>query len=355
MNRYEVNATLVYNEAMQYRFVDFSSQQSYDVGLTSKDAIDKTFSFIDKRYYPAIRGAGRTGYLSNGELKGALRNLAGLGKRVYKDFVPETLRMAIHDLEDGSILTFVSDNIGIPWELVYNDIDFWGRRFVIHKVDREYRLPLNFVDLKYSKVLNIVGATVDDNAKQAALELFDDAQEGFHNYVNIDGAQIDSIDDVFQEIADADLIHITCHGEFDQDGGLYLQIVNSTEPFMNLTPAVIDVLPIKPGCLVFANACVSAGLQPGIAKSIRFGSMFCSNERQGGAYIGTLDLIPDIPAIEFARCFYYQYLFRGYPVGEALRLAKCAQLNDGELQYGLFPLVYSLYGNPHVQSVSLYE
>jgi len=356
MNRYEIDAILTYNEAMQYRLIDFANSQSYDVGFTLKDAMEKTFSFIDKYYYPAIRGAGKKEFLSNGELRGALRNLAGLGKQVYKDFVPDILRQVVHDLEDGSVLTFISDDIGIPWELVYNDVDFWGRRFVIHKVDRAYRLPFRPISLNYSKVLNIIGATVDAEARKAALEIFDDAQAAFYDYIVIDGEQIESIEDVFQEIEDADIIHITCHGEIlNEDGGLYLQIVNDPRPQLNLTPVAIDVLPIKPDCLVFANACVSAGRQPGIESSIRFGSMFCSNEKQGGAYIGTLDLIPDIPAVEFARCFYYQYFFRGYPVGEALRLAKCAQLSEGESQYGMFPLVYSLYGNPYVEGVPIFE
>jgi hypothetical protein len=355
MNRYEINAMLTSNDAMKYRFVDFASSQSFEVGQTEKDAIEKTFTFINKQYYPYIRGAGRRGYLSNGKLAGALTHIKSLGKQVYKDFVPESLRKTVHDLEDGSILTFISDNLGIPWELVYNDVDFWGKRFIIHKIDSSYRLPLRPIPLAYNKVLNIVGASLDDEAKEATLSLFDGISNVFGDYVNIDGSHIDSIQDVFQEIADADLINITCHGDIDQEGGLYLQIVDSSELFMNLTPGVIDVLPIKPGCLVFANACVSSGVQPGISRSMRFGPMFCSNDKKGGVFIGTLDLIPDIPAIEFARCFYYEYLFRGFPVGESLRLAKCSQICEGEVRFGMFPLVYSLYGNPYVQGDPLYE
>ncbi|HLO29196.1 MAG TPA: hypothetical protein VK249_08680 [Anaerolineales bacterium] len=343
------------DESLKYRFIDFASRQSYNAGQTAKDSIDKTFDFIETRYLPEIRDAGQSSFLSNKELKGALRHLAGLGRQVYSDFVPEHLRNSIRGLENGSILTFISDNIGIPWELVYNGIDFWGRRFVIHKLDTMYDLPLQPITLGYEKVLNIVGANVQQPAKRQALNLFRNIEGSFSDFVNIDGGKIDSIEDVYEEIADADIIHITSHGQLDERGGLYLQIVRESRAYLNLTPAVIGVLPIKPGCLVFANACVSAGSQPGIEKSIRFGTMFCSNEKQGGAFIGTLDLIPDEPAIEFAHCFYYEYFFRGFPVGEALRLAKGSQLAHGKTRYGLFPLVYSLYGNPFVEGVPLYE
>lgn len=348
MSRIEITAVEALDETINYRFIDFINFRSLDAGETGKQAKLKTMAFIDKSYLPAIRDAGRTTYLSNGELKGALRSLAGLGKKIYKEFVPDTLRKLIHDLPDKSVLTFVSDKVGIPWELVYNDVDFWGRRFIIHKIERKYSQALEPKKLELNKVVNIIGATVDESTREKSISVFSDHENLFKELIIIDGTKIKSVNDVYQSIEGADLIHITCHGEVDENRGLYLQIVTNSSPFLNLTPSAISVLEIKPGCLVFANACVSAGMAPGIEKPITLGTEFCSNEKEGGAFIGTLDLIPDIPATEFAKCF-YSHFFQGNSVGEGLMLAKRTQLGQEDQRYGMFPLVYSLYGNPYIR------
>lgn len=197
--------------------------------------------------------------------------------------------------------------------------------------------------LELKKVLNVVGYGINKEVAFRAKKLFDD----LHVQIDIiDGADRNATSKFYELLPTADLIHFTGHGEIGPNG-TYLRIVEAQDDYANFMVTSITRTDLRPGCIIFANACQSSGQKKVARQSIGFGSKFC--ECGASAFIGTLDLVPSQPAVLFAENF-YRRLFSGdqavgYQVGKALWSAKQIPLKH-EGKTSLAPLLYSLYGNP---------
>ncbi len=338
---------------LSFRYFDFA-QGGLDGGSLNRAEVQETEQFVTDNYYTTMRGGSSTTFLYNGEYATAWTNLMGLGHQLYRRFVTRELSKATQSLADGSLVHIVcpKEEIWIPWELVYNGIDFWGRRLILTKTLSSHQEPVQFTSISVNKIVNVVGAGLPKPVKARARRLFSSLVEHV-NVVLIDGDDPTSTAKLYQQVRDADLIHLTCHGYLESNN-LVLQIVSDKRAALNFMASTIGVLDFKQGCVVFANACGSASMQGGRTTTLGFGPELCTTEHHANAFVGALDLIPDMPAVVFAETF-YSYFLAGIPIGEALRLSKMAELREGEARIGLFPLLYSLYGNALCATSPLYE
>lgn len=331
----------------KYLIVDYAKQVPQDGGSTPPDIVNEAYDLLRTKYYPTFRRSSGT-LLANGQFNVTWTNLTGLGQHLYRHFVPPKLKALVGNMNSGDHLHIVSDDLTIPWELIRNGGEFWGRRFIISRAKRAASLELKDSIHSIDKVVNVVGASIRRQIAQRAAELF--ARLGAENrlqVVTIIGDEPDATSKLYQEIPTADIIHFTCHGQI-QNGNVYLQIVKDLSDAFNFMVTTIQALEIKKGCLVFANACLSGTAQQLFRQSLGFGSEFCAEGKDASAFIGTLDFVSDVAAVLFAEQ-YYEELFKGRSAGESLLTAKQADFEISDKRAGPSKLLYSLYGNPLVR------
>lgn len=309
-------------------------------GKTPADTAKNMRTFARGNYRNALLKATGDDNLSDSAAPGYVSNLRGLGNQLYNG-IPEKLRDAARNMHRGDFLHIYADElINIPWELVKNGGDFWGQLYIMSNstVDGPARVDPVPTTVELRKILNVVGYGIHKEAASRARRLF----EGLHVQLTIiDGADDDATSKFYEQLPTANLVHFTGHGEIGPNGA-YLRIVENEEDFANFMVTSIGPASLQPGCIIFANACLSREKTTVVCQSIGFGQKFC--EGGASAFIGTLDLVPSHPAVLFAEKFYRQ-LFSGAETGRALWAAKQAPLNyDGKTS--LAPLLYSLYGNP---------
>ena len=113
----------------------------------------------------------------------------------------------------------------------------------------------------------------------------------------------------------------------------------------NLLPDTVRVLELRPGSLVFANACASSAPVLTFGRFTTFGWEFY---RHGAAtFVGTLGPVPISYAVDFAAAVYAE-LFRAsgsVTIGQALAAARQAAAP----RHNLFWLLYCLYGDPDLR------
>jgi hypothetical protein len=313
-------------------------------GNTPEENVAAMKTFIEGAYRTALRGVTED-TLSDSTFPGYRRNLQGLGNQLH-GLIPDKLKDATRGMAKGdSLHIYSTEQITIPWELIKNGGDFWGQLYVISNSASEgpARMEPKPWNLELKKVLNVIGYGVNKEVRSRAKKLFDD----LHVQLDIiDGTDRDATSKFFELLPTADLIHFTGHGEIGPNGA-YLRIVEAEDDYANFMVTSITSDDLRPGCIIFANACQSSGQKKVARRSIGFGPKFC--ECGASAFIGTLDLVPSQPAVLFAENFYSR-LFSddqvvGYQVGKALWSAK--QLpSKHEGNPSLAPLLYSLYGNP---------
>jgi hypothetical protein len=335
---------LVVNSESGGYLYTFSPQSRSPIsgGKTSAADVSRMGEFLKSGYYTVLREA-TEGSLTASGVRTHIRNLQGLGNQLYRDVIPSELKEAVTRMAKGDLLHVFADTPGIPWELVKNGSDFWGQLYAISNsrwtgAARKEPTPLT---LPVRKILNVIGHGVSAPVAERARQLFQDIHERADIQLIDGSADQEATDQFYEQLPTADLVHFTGHGKMG-NAGIYLQIVRQESSAANFMVTSIDTASLRPGCIVFANACISGETKTVISRSLGFGPSFCENG--ASAFIGTLDLVPDLAAVLFAETFYNQ-LFSGLEVGRALWAARQSPLKvDGTTS--LAPLLYSLYGNP---------
>jgi hypothetical protein len=275
--------------------------------------------------------------------------LVGLGKMLFQDVLTPFLRQrSAHYWPKGAVILISTNDNWIPWELIYDGDDFWGRKFIIA---RDYRIPgadafhesdkpVEAVDARrVHKVVSIVGGNIGSGSFYTALtkrikNLFA-ACEGCAEVQFLENANVKQVIDA---LANADLIHFTCHGLTKPRP--CLQVGSDSLPASSLTPITLMNLSHLKGGVVFINSCKSAVVSPFFGELRNFAWEFY--KKGAITSIGTFGLMPVEQAVAFAE-YFYEHLFAGYPVGEALAYAKA-----NSDQHNPFWLLYSLIGDPFV-------
>lgn len=240
----------------------------------------------------------------------------------------------------------------IPWELLFDGVDFLGLRYQVARLPVVGAGPPSEEGATHEvkRIISLLGENVLDVKDQKKWKAtFTGLANGTVKIFR--RPEKDDWPDFTTAMAggQADLIHITCHG-----------ITKGKERFWTLNDAQLaqeryrlnatvakDFLVDQTRPLVFANACASAAPPPAEAGALGtlaegFGTTFY--EVGARAFVGTFAPVTKTMAVEFATRF-FRHLFKdGLPIGEALLTTKQGFLEeDGPDPSWLF---YCLYGDP---------
>jgi uncharacterized protein with WD repeat len=272
-------------------------------------------------------------------------NLQSVGANLFEMLIPSEVAKKVRDWKIGSPVIISTNEQWIPWELMYDGEDFWGKKFIIARSPRlsdsqdlpKRNRPESKGKRQIKRIVNIVGGDVPSSEAERATHLFSNLlpPEAVHLLAK------QPISSLVKAIPGTDVLHFTCHGHLEPH---LLQIAgdkNKTR-IENLLPETIQRLPLEPGSLVFANACASTVPVLTFGKFSSFGWKFY--QRGADAFIGTLGAVPVKYAVNFAEIVYRE-LFNPdekITIGQAVAKAKEVAANERNL----FWLLYCIYGDP---------
>ena len=245
----------------------------------------------------------------------------------------------------------------LPWELLHDGDDYLGLKFQVA------RLPIVAngsapTDAKFvTRAVNLLGTQILSEVEGEAYHSWASTFDPFQPLGvagrrlppgNLDGGW-PTLDDLVAQ-KDADIIHITAHGDVDENGRQYLALDLDDRFTSSIDDSIAALLAFpSPGPLVFCNACgsVAAGDGKGVGPLVTRGLGVSFFDRGAAAYIGSLAPLGTEAAIRFAATFYRFLLQDQLCVGEALRQAKLAEHGKQDPSY----LFYCLYGLPGTKFV----
>jgi WD40 repeat protein len=272
-------------------------------------------------------------------------NLQGVGANLFKMLIPPEVARQVRTWKIGSTVIVSTNEQWIPWELMYDGEDFFGKKFIFARYPRlteDEKWPdkdrdESQGDRQIKRVLNVVGGDVPASESDRATQLFS-------TYLPLDYTQLlfkQPISALVKALPGADVLHFTCHGHLEPH---LLQIAgdkNKTR-IENLLPETIQSLPLELGSLVFANACASTAPILTFGKFSSFGWKFY--QRGAAAFVGTLGAVPVRYAVNFAESVYLELFNTNerISIGQAVAKAKEVAASDRNL----FWLLYCIYGDP---------
>jgi hypothetical protein len=270
--------------------------------------------------------------------------LQSVGKSLFEDLIPFQVREKSLKWKKEAILLISTNEQWIPWELIFDGTDFWGKKYILARIPRiDESRPISERKrsdqvkntLSVKKIINVIGGDINDTDVTKAENLF--------NYlvppIKLETLKKKPIASLKRALSDADILHLTCHGLLKPH---ILQIGQDKSAITNISPDSVRNLGFKPGLVVFANACSSTAPVLTFGKFNSFGWEFY---RQGTeVFIGTLGAVPTKYAIPFAESVYKELLQKKaeQTVGRAMSIAK----QNAEKDRNLFWLLYCIYGDP---------
>ncbi|MDD2679642.1 MAG: tetratricopeptide repeat protein [Candidatus Omnitrophica bacterium] len=281
---------------------------------------------------------------------GLVKSLQKAAQALWDHLLSRAVKEKLKVIQPANlVLTIDEELINIPWELLYDGVNFLCLSFNLGRVVRtksagapaQYRSPAHIF-----KMLILANPTAD--LKCAYQEGLNIKNQFGHKRINV---RVDfkstNIDRLYvkKNLCDYDIIHFAGHCEYDQHSPKNSGWVLSDGRF-----SIHDVLSMGQAAslpaLIFSNACYSAQssalglIDPKKNYSLAAAFLF-SGVRH---YIGSIRKIEDSAATDFAKEFYH-HLILGKAVGESVRLARIKLVKD----YGIITLHWSnylLYGDP---------
>lgn len=257
-----------------------------------------------------------------------------IGEALFLRVLPQAIREQLRILDEP--LTILTDDPTLPWEVMHDGSEFLALKFpiarqlIIHESMASLVRPKQIVETGFSALI-IADPTGDlpgaRNEGEALYELFKE-RGTCEILVNGEATSAKILERLVHQ--PYSVIHFCGHVDYDRAGHLSsLRLRNGRRLRAD------DVLSIFKGTpVVFLNACYSdnPGLTSGgsraegFAWAESFAQAFMIGSELGvaSAVIGAMWRIPDEPieaGCEFALNF-YQQLFDGKPVGEALRISR---------------------------------
>lgn len=269
-------------------------------------------------------------------------NMQGIGRRLFDNIIPVKLQEIAAKFKTGEILAISTNEQWVPWELMFDGVDFWGLKFTVTRYPRSNnykRFPDGVVEHNEGrfirKIVNVVGGEVPETEAEQAAALF----KSIGIKAEVKTLRERSVAELSKSLPKADVLHLTCHGYLSPH---YLRIAADETRIKNLLPETVQQLPLEKGCLVFANTCSSAAAVVLFGTFNSFGWEFYL--RGADVFVGTLGTIPAKYAVPFAASI-YRDLVNGagkLTIGEALVNAKLKAQKDKNI----FWLLYCVYGDP---------
>ena len=270
-------------------------------------------------------------------MEGVLSQIAATGRELLEQIAPSALEERLSRLAEAAVVVIESDAHWIPWELLADSSGtaLLGERFVLVRAPLVEKIP---------KRAKAAGASAAGAFEGGLMVIGDDIRsqrtvlrDTFGNLAQrVERLSDATLRKLKAAVANRDVIHFMCHGRRPP---YYLSL--AAKSGSRLVPRQVEELDIKPGALVFANACGSGEEDLLLSEFQSFGlEFYLAGARP---YIGTLAPVPESEAVEFAALFYKHFALAGLPAGAAMRSARAeAQLT---MQVPVW-LLYCLYGNP---------
>lgn len=327
---------------IDYKIVGKDARQVISVGSTSMKSGENTVVRFWEELTTLLGELVRLANLPENELKSVWLNIEGLGQTLCEQLLPAKLQSLSSTWPVGSIVIIDTNERWIPWELIHDGHEFWGDKFTLARVPRVPdqsrfsaldRTVERHSSVQLHKIVNVIGG---DLHPQQIVEHIKSLFASLRIGISVEVIERATLADVFDSIADADLVHLTCHGYAAPQP--CLQLADDRSLIRCLTPSNVKSLPNIPDCVIFANACTSTAVTSFLGELRNFGWEFY--KKGAAAYIGTLGLVPTEYAVAFAENF-YEKLLGGSTVGEALYYAKSKAQRENP-----FWLLYTLYGDP---------
>ncbi|MDD5108616.1 MAG: CHAT domain-containing protein [Candidatus Omnitrophica bacterium] len=281
-----------------------------------------------------------------------LKSLQKIGRLFWDHLLSRSIKEKLKN-NPPCVLTLCLDDelIFIPWELIFDGVDFLCLKFSLGRLVRSKgdSTLLQYRDLPASLRMLIL-VNPNNDLKSAYAEGLNIKNQFGHKtkrvHVDFKSTNIDK-NYVKKNLCDYDIVHFAGHCEFDRKEDKESGWVLSDGIFK-----VEDILKMGQSCslpaLVFSNACHSAQVKPVLIDSdyqrASYGMSSAFLFAGVRHYIGSIRKIEDNASLVFAREFYSK-LITGISVGESLRLSKLKLVKE----YGLNSLHwvnYLLYGDP---------
>lgn len=322
------------------------SEDDNEAGSWKKNSPNGTSQIIDfwKKLNYIFQDAIPRGNPSIDTWQSICISLQGIGKSIFNSLVPCEVAKRIKKWETGFSVRVSTNEKWIPWELMYDGKDFLGDKFILTRYPRlgdrrnnQDKSRLTHPGVKQiNKIVNVVGGSIGKNDTAKASGLFNKLSK----FINIKILEAIPISVLVEALEEADILHFTCHGHLQP---LHLlQISSDKSPNQNLHIDMVQELPLKSGCFVFANACTSSTPIEAFCEFTSFGWEFY---RHGAdIFIGTLGIIPTQHANNFAESLYQELLYEDVKltIGQAVAKAKKVAAENNNI----FWLLYCVYGNP---------
>jgi len=281
-----------------------------------------------------------------------LKNLQNTGRLFWDHILSRSIKDKLKNSQPCTlILSLDEELIHIPWELIFDGVDFLCLKFSLGRLVRSKGEPslLRYRDVAERPRLLIL-ANPNGDLKSAYNEGINIKNQFNHKtrkvHVDFKSTNIDK-GYLKKNICDYDMVHFAGHCEYDkkenkESGWVLSDGIFKTEDILKMGQSLS--LP----ALIFSNACHCAQVKPELLDS----QYQKDNYSMASAFIfagvrhfiGSIRKIEDNASFVFAKEFYTKFL-SGESVGEALRLSKLKLVKD----YGLASLHwvnYLLYGDP---------
>jgi CHAT domain len=281
-------------------------------------------------------------FKTEAEMKSVVAQITAVGHSLFEEVGCPELAEALEQFPDESIIAIESNESWIPWELLASSPTgpMLGERFQIIRTprirpgDRSAMQVTSVADPNDSvhQILAVVGDGIARGKSPGdydAKGTFGATKPTLQELIETTSSELG------EKISAADIVHFTCHGKNDP---LYHLSLGSG-PAKRLLVDQVKQLSLKPGALVFVNACSSDRAQLLLTSFETLGWNFYL---QGARpFIGTLGPVPVKHAIAMAKSFYHWLLVEGLPVGSALRRARRSTMSELRSPFSMF---YCMYG-----------
>lgn len=266
------------------------------------------------------------------------------GRLLWNHLIPREIGHYLADLERSYALhvSLVSNDMQIPWEIIYDDVGYWCLRYSLGRI---YGNPNNNSYLRYFK------RRKDKFAKPSLLLIYD--PEGNLPYAKREGERIKTrLQNIFNVVPltgkvsafdialemgsdKYSIIHFAGHASMTKNSSLV-----GFRSYLESKTISGYSLPRHP--LVFANACSTGAIRYYGANSRNIAESFI--EAGAAAFIGTLWKTNDKLSADFAADF-YECLLQGLSIGDALMMTKnnfIKKSKSDDIDWASF----CLFGNP---------
>jgi len=284
---------------------------------------------------------------------GLIKNLQKTGQALWDHLLSRPVKEKIKSSQlSNLVLTIDEELISIPWELLYDGVNFLCLSFNLGRLVRTKSQRNHPQYRAFSHIHKmLILANPSNDLKAAYLEGLNIKNQFSHKssriHVDFKSTHIDRLY-IKKNLCDYDIVHFAGHCEYDSD-----KISSSGWILSDGKFSIHDIMSMGQSSslpsLIFSNACHSA---QEVRRELVHEDYQKKNYSLAAAflfsgvrhYIGCIRKIEDSASLIFAKDF-YRHLIAGKSVGESVRLSRLKLISE----YGISALHWSnylLYGDP---------